>query len=292
MQKIVPFLWFDTEAEEAAQFYISLFKHSEMVETSYYSEGAPRPAGSVLVVNFDLEGQRFAAINAGPQFTPNPAISFFVTLEAEAEVDALWESLSEGGAVLMPLQSYDWSEKYGWLSDRYGVSWQLSLGKRGEVGQAIVPSLLFVGEQFGRAEEGITFYTDLFEDSSLTHLRHADAEQTSVQHAQFVLAGQTFMAMDSGLEHNFSFDEAVSLLVNCGTQGEVDHFWNALSAQSDAEQCGWLRDKFGISWQIVPTVLSELMQDSDPQKARRVTEALMAMKKLEIAGLQQAYDAA
>ena len=292
MQKIVPFLWFDTETEEAAQLYTSLFKNSSIVETSYYGEGTQRPAGSVLVVNFDLEGQRFGAINAGPQFTPNPAISFFVTLESEAEVDKLWKKLSEGGAVLMPLQSYDWSEKYGWLSDRYGVSWQLSLGKRSGVGQAIVPSLLFVGKQFGRAEEAVRFYTSLFEDSSLTHLMHADAEQTSLQHAQFVLAGQTFTAMDSGLEHDFSFNEAISLLVNCDTQEEVDHFWNALSAQPEAEQCGWLKDRFGVSWQIVPTVLSELMQDPDPQKARRVTEALMGMKKLEIAGLQQAYDAA
>lgn len=288
MQKIVPFLWFDNQAEEAAKFYTSLFKNSRILETSRYNEATPERAGQALVVSFDLEGQRFGAINGGPHFKFTPAISFYVTLEKEAEVDALWNKLLEHGSIMMPLQKYDWSEKYGWLQDRYGLTWQITLGKRDNI-EAIVPSMLFVGEQVGKAEEAMKLYTSLFEGSSLHHVMHIpkDEKQTKdlVLHAQFKLVGQTFTAMDSPIEHAFTFNEAVSFMVNCESQAEIDHFWNALSAVPEAEQCGWLKDKFGVSWQIVPTVLSKLMQGPN---AKRVTEALLKMKKLDIAALEQA----
>jgi predicted 3-demethylubiquinone-9 3-methyltransferase (glyoxalase superfamily) len=144
MQKIVPFLWFDTQAEEAANFYTSLFKNSKISEVSRYNEATPERTGQALVVAFDLEGQRFAALNGGPHFKFTPAISLYVTLESEAEVDALWTSLLEGGSALMPLQKYDWSEKYSWLQDRYGLTWQIALGKRGVRRQLFLPCSLRV----------------------------------------------------------------------------------------------------------------------------------------------------
>lgn len=287
MQKIVPFLWFDHQAEEAVTFYTSLFKDSSIDSVARYSEAGPGAAGGVMTMNFTLEGQKFTALNGGPVFTFNPGISFFVTLESQAEVTKLWQQLAEDGEVLMPFQGYDWSEKYGWLNDKYGVSWQISLGKPSDVSDAIVPSLLFVGEQFGKAEEALKLYTSLFEGSSITSI--ICAEET-VQHAQFKLAGQTFMAMDSNANHQFAFNEAVSFFVTCDSQEEVNHFWTALSAQPDAEQCGWLKDKFGISWQIIPKTLMELMGDPDREKASRVTKAMMDMKKIDIAGLKQAYE--
>jgi predicted 3-demethylubiquinone-9 3-methyltransferase (glyoxalase superfamily) len=189
---------------------------------------------------------------------------------------------------MMPLQAYDWSKKYGWLSDKYGVSWQISLGKLSDVGETtIVPSLMFVGEQCGHAEEALNLYTSLFEGSSVTGImRNGDA----VQHAQFKLAEQTFMVMDSEAQHNFAFNEAISFFVNCDTQEDVDHFWNALSAHPKAEQCGWLKDKFGVSWQIIPKTLLELMSDPDREKAARVTQAMLQMKKIDIAVLREAYE--
>jgi|FLYL01.1.fsa_nt_gi predicted 3-demethylubiquinone-9 3-methyltransferase (glyoxalase superfamily) len=296
MQKITPNLWFDDRAEEAAQFYTSLFEDSRVGQVTHYdkaaAEASGKPEGSVLTVDFMLAGQDFVALNGGPHFKFTPAISFFVTMESEAEVDALWEKLVEGGTVLMPLEAYPWSEKYGWLADRYGLSWQVSLGKRSDVGQAIVPSLLFVGEQHGKAEEAIRFYTSLFEGSSVRGILHygpgEHEPEGTVKHAQFVLAGQTFTAMDSSLAHDFSFNEAISFIVNCETQAEVDRFWNALSAVPEAEQCGWLKDAFGVSWQIVPTVLPKLLSDPDPEKSQRVMQAMLQMKKLDIATLQQA----
>jgi predicted 3-demethylubiquinone-9 3-methyltransferase (glyoxalase superfamily) len=153
MLKIRPFLWFDENAEEAAQFYVSIFKNSRILNVSHYSEGAPRPAGSVLTVDFQLEGQNFTALNGGPEYHFSEAISFFVNVESQAELDELWYKLSAGG------------------------------------------------------EEG---------------------------------------------------------------------------------QCGWLKDKFGLSWQIVPSNLGELMSNPDPVKAANVTAALMKMTKLDIAALQRA----
>lgn len=297
MQKIIPNLWFDDHAEEAVQFYTALFKGSAVGEITHYDKAAAaasgRPEGGVLTVDFRLAGQDFVALNGGSHFTFTPAISIFVTLESEAEVDALWGKLVEGGRVFMPFQSYDWSDKYGWLSDRYGLSWQVSLGKQRDVGQTIVPALLFVGEQHGKAEEAVRLYTSVFEDSGITGILHYGAgeheAEGTVQHAQFTLAGQTFMAMDSALQHDFTFSEAVSFIVNCNTQAEVDHFWEALSATPEAEQCGWLKDRFGVSWQIVPTVLPKLLGGPDQDKAQRVMQAMLQMKKLDIAALVRAY---
>lgn len=289
MQKIVPFLWFDNQAEEAVTFYASIFKNSEVTSTARYGKTHPQHSSKVMTVNFKLENQDFIALNGGPEFSFTPAISFFVTLETEADVDALWEKLAEGGTVLMPFQAYDWSEKYGWLNDKYGVSWQIGLGKKSDVGQTIVPSLLFVGEQCGKTEEAIGLYTSLFEGSSITGIRK-NPETATVQHVQFTLAGQTFMAMDSAETHNFSFNEAVSLFVNCDTQAEVDELWDKLTAEGEESQCGWLKDEYGVSWQIAPTELGKLMSDPDPEKAARVTQALMQMKKIEVGVLEQAYE--
>lgn len=285
MQKIAMCLWFNNQAEEAVQFYTSLFKNSGLGTTAYYGEGAPMPKGSVLTIDFRLENQDFIALNGGPHFTFNPSISFSVTLENEGELGTLWSKLSEGGSVLMPYQKYDWSEKYGWLSDKYGVSWQLGLGK---ANQTITPSMLFVGEQYGKAEEAMKLYTSLFNDSSITHLMHD--QHNAVQHAQFDLNGQTFTAIDNNHEHKFNFNEAVSFFILCDSQEEVDHFWNALSAHPQAEQCGWLKDKFGVSWQIVPKVLLELIRDPDEQKSQRVMQAMLQMKKIDSAELRRAYE--
>jgi len=154
MQRIVPFLWFDSNAEEAVNFYISIFKNSKILNIARYGDAGPGPKGTVMTMNFQLEGQDFMALNGGPYYAFSPAISFFVNCETQAEVDELWEKLTAGG--------------------------------------------------------------------------------------------------------------------------------------SDV-QCGWLRDKFGVSWQIIPRTLIELMQDKDPMKSQRVFKAMMGMIKIDIEGLKRAY---
>jgi predicted 3-demethylubiquinone-9 3-methyltransferase (glyoxalase superfamily) len=155
MQKITPFLWFDGKAEEAMNFYVSVFKNSKVGSVTRYGEAGPGPKGTVMSATFQLEGEEFFALNGGPQFSFTPAISFFVNCETQEEVDNLWEKLSEGGK---------------------------------------------------------------------------------------------------------------------------------------KDRCGWLKDKYGLSWQIIPTILGTLLRDKDARKAKRVMEAMMQMDKIDIAGLQQAYD--
>ena len=154
MQKITPYIWFDDQAEEAMNFYTSIFKHSKVVAVSRFGEAGPRPAGMVLTATFELEGQEFVALNGGPEYSFTPAISFFV---------------------------------------------------------------------------------------------------------------------------------------HCETQVEVDEMWDKLSADGEQGQCGWLKDKFGVSWQIVPNILGELLNDKDTEKSKRVMLAMLKMGKLDIASLQQAY---
>ena len=196
---------------------------------------------------------------------------------------------------MMPLDKYDWSEKYGWLQDRYGISWQISYGKLSDVGQKITPSLLFTGEKHGKAEAAVNFYTSLFDNSSIAGILKYTAGENEVEgtvkHAQFSLNKQVFMAMESSMPHAFVFNEAISFFVNCETQEEIDYFWNKLTADGGQESmCGWLKDKFGVSWQIIPPVLGKMMGDKDRAKARRAVQAMMQMKKIIIADLQKAYD--
>jgi predicted 3-demethylubiquinone-9 3-methyltransferase (glyoxalase superfamily) len=229
-------------------------------------------------------------LNGGPHFVLNPAISFFVVCETVEEVDSAWTKLIEGGSVLMPLDKYDWSEKYGWIQDKFGVNWQLSFGKTEDVGQKFTPTLMFTQHNAGNAEKAIQFYTSVFGNSSVRGILRYGANdedvEGTVKHAQFSLNKYVFMAMDSSMAHHFSFNEATSLVVECATQDEIDYYWEKLSAVPEAEQCGWLKDQFGVSWQIVPEVLEQLM--SDPARSERVVNAFLQMKKFDIEKLLNA----
>lgn len=292
-QKITPFLWFDGKAKEAATFYTSVFSNSKIVTMKPWPEGSPFPSDQIMNATFELNGQQFYAFDAGPMFKFNPSISFYVVCETMEETDSIWQKLAEGGNVMMSLDKYDWSEKYGWLQDRFGISWQVSFGKIGDVGEKFTPSFLFTGEQHGKAQAAINFYTSVFENSSISGiLKYGAGEQEpegTVKHAQFNINGQTFMVMDSSAPHNFKFNEAISFFVSCKTQEEVDHFWEKLSAGGSKSRCGWLKDPFGISWQIVPDALLKLISDPDRIKAKRVMNAMMKMDKLIIADLETAY---
>jgi len=190
----------------------------------------------------------------------------------------------------MELSSYPWSKKYGWVADRFGLSWQVNL-----VGssQKVSPLLMFVGKQSGKAEEAIRFYTSIFRNSSVATIekfgKGTPQPEGNVMHARFSLDAEEFMAMDGGLDHQFTFTEATSFFVSCKTQAEVDEFWEKLSTGGEKGQCGWLKDRYGVSWQIVPSRLGELLADKDPERVKRVTQAMLQMKKLDISQLEEAY---
>lgn len=298
-QKISPHLWFDQEAKEAAEFYCSVFPDSKITNLTVLHD---TPSGDSDVVAFELWGYSFMAISAGPLFKFNPSISFFVNFDpardkdAKQRLDAMWAKLSVGGTALMPLNTYPFSERYGWLQDKYGVSWQLILtNPEGEERPPIVPSLMFVGDVCGQAEEATDFYLSVFKDSKrgtiARYPKGMEPDQAgTLMFTDFQLLGQWFAAMDSAHEHAFAFNEAVSLMVSCETQAEIDYYWEKLSAVPEAEQCGWLKDKYGVSWQIVPAALNDLMGQGTPEQINRVTQAFLQMKKFDIETLKQAYE--
>ena len=287
-QRIKPCLWFNDEAEPAVAFYASIFEHSRIKGITRYGEAGARASGrqkgSVMIVEFELADREFMALNGGPHFKFTPALSFFMACETEQEIDSLWAKLSEGGTARMRLDKYPFAAKYGWCEDRYGVSWQMMLSSRK---QKISPALLFVKEQAGKAEEAMKFYAALFDDSKIEGIAR-DEKTGVILHARFSLAGQDFVAMESPIDHPFTFTPAVSFVVKCEEQQELDKVWNTLSAYKEAEQCGWLKDKFGISWQIVPAMMSKMMLELDSRKSERVMQAVLKMKKLDIQALMQA----
>ncbi len=277
-KQFYPCLWFDGKAGEAAAFYCSVFKNSKILQDT------------PMVVTFEIFGKKIMGLNGGPKFKINPSISLFVLLESVEETNAAWNKLVDGGSVLMPIDKYFWSERYGWVQDKYGMTWQVSVvNKAGDLPK-ITPSMLFTGTQFGKAEEAMKLYCSVFKNSSIPVLLHypeGDANAGKVMYSEFRLNGYDLIAMDGPGEHAYTFNEGVSLVVECDAQQEIDDYWNTLTANGGAESmCGWLKDPYGVSWQIVPSVLGQLM--SDPARAPRVVQAFMQMKKFDIAKLQEA----
>jgi predicted 3-demethylubiquinone-9 3-methyltransferase (glyoxalase superfamily) len=310
-QTIVPHLWFDEEAREAAEFYCGVFGASGSGITDVTTLRGT-PSGETEIVSFELAGHPFMAIGAGPGFRFNPSVSFFVNFDpldhgganeagrakAEQHLEAVWGQLADGGEVLMPLGAYPFSERYGWVQDRFGLSWQLILtDPAGEPRPFIFPALLFTGPVSGKAEEATEFYLSVFGNSRRGELARYPAgmepdEEGTIMYTDVMLEGCWFAAMDSAREHGFRFNEAISFMVYCDTQAEIDGYWEALSAVPGAEQCGWLKDRYGLSWQVVPRVMDEMMRRGTQEQVDRLTQAFLPMKKLEIRKLEEAFEGA
>ena len=288
-QIITPCLWFDGNAKEAAELYTSLFPDSQIKIISYFGkEGQEihkQEEGQVLTVNFTLHSQPVTILNGGPMYKLNPSVSLYVACQKAEEVDFIYKKLADGGMVMMQLGRYAWSERYAWISDRFGVSWQIALDA--VTSQKITPAFLFMGNHHPQADEAIKFYTSLFPGSAigsiLRYTKGGNEPEGSVQHGQFSLNGNGFMIMGNSMQHAFDFTEAFSFQVFCDSQEEIDYFWERLCEGGSQQQCGWLKDRFGLSWQIVPSALEELL--SDPSRAGKVTEAFLKMKKFILADL-------
>jgi predicted 3-demethylubiquinone-9 3-methyltransferase (glyoxalase superfamily) len=281
MQKITPHLWFDKAAKAAAEFYTSVFDNSKI---NFINLIPDTPSGDAEIVSFQIMGYDFMAISAGPFFKINPSISFHVRCRTVAEVDQIWKKLSQDGTVMMELGEYPFSKRYGWIQDKF---WQV-IYTEGDFTQRIMPALMFVGDVCGKAEEALGFCTSVFKNAKSEVLaRYEKGEEPdkegTVKYAHFILDGQEFGAMDSAWTHEFSFNEGVSFIVNCKDQKEIDHFWEKLSAVPEAEQCGWIKDKFGVSWQIIPANMGELI-GKNPEKT---TPVMLQMKKIIIADLEK-----
>ncbi|HSX34680.1 MAG TPA: VOC family protein, partial [Candidatus Saccharimonadales bacterium] len=157
------------------------------------------------------------------------------------------------------------------------------------------PSLMFVGDVTGKTEEATDFYLSVFKNSARGTIARYPAgvepeKEGTVMFTDFQLENQWFAAMDSASMHEFTFTEAISLLVHCDTQEEIDYYWEKLSAVPESEQCGWLKDKYGVSWQIAPSNMGAMMEKATPEQMERFTKAFLQMKKFDIAKLQDAYN--
>jgi predicted 3-demethylubiquinone-9 3-methyltransferase (glyoxalase superfamily) len=304
-QKITPSLWFAHNAEEAVTFYSSVFRNGKVNATTRYPDAGKEihgmEPGSVLTIDWEIEGHRFIAMNAGPVFTFTPAISFMVNFDpsqdgdARERIDDVWEQLALGGEVLMAIGEYPFSKRYGWIKDKFGVSWQLILtNPEGEPRPRIIPTLMYAGDVAGKAEEAIGLYTKVFKDASVGMMARYPAgsepdKEGTLMFADFRLEGQWFAAMDSARAHDFTFNEAISLMIECDSQEEIDHYWQ-LSAVKEAEQCGWLKDAFGVSWQVAPRGMDAMLNDPDKEKANRAMGAMMQMKKIDMDAIKAAYE--
>lgn len=283
---IFPCLWFDEESKEAAEFYCQVFDGKITADTP-------------VVMNIELFGQKLMLLNGGPHFKTNPSVSFMVICSTEDEVQKYWDKLIDEGMAFMALDSYSWSKKYGWVQDKYGVTWQLFLGDK-LVSQKIVPTMMFIHQNNGKAMEAMEFYTKTFPNSNIGNiLRYGDGGEghpisepaENIQHAQFTIDGYSFYCMDNSYDHQFDFNEGISIVIMTDDQAETDHLWNTLISDGGRESmCGWLKDRYGLSWQIVPKRLIELMNDSDPSKAQKVVQAMMKMQKIVIQELEEAYN--
>ncbi len=291
MQKIIPHFWYDKEAKEATALYVSLFPNSKIQNIKTLKD---TPSGDCDMVSFNLAGQDFMAISAGPYFKLNPSISLFAVFDTEAEIEAVWNKLMEGGKALMPYDTYPWAQKYGWLQDKFGLSWQLSMSENHKMEQKITPLLMFTQHKAGMAKAAMEEYVKIFPNSNIQMMAQYEKgegdKEEFIKHARFILSGQNFMAMDSSGPHEFIFNEAVSFIVKCDTQEEIDYYWEKLSAVPESEQCGWLKDKYGVSWQITPTAMDRMMASGDAEAIARVTQAFLKMKKFDIATLEAAYE--
>lgn len=295
-QKITPFFWLDGTAEPAARFHTELFG-GDIARLGRYTEAGTeihgQQDGTVMVAEYDILGYRLALLNGGPHFRPSPAVSLFVQLPDRSEVERIWKGLTDGGEVLMPFDSYDWSPAYGWCNDRFGISWQISQDPEGRAAQPITPMLTFTRKVCGRAKEALEFYARVFPNSKVEftfpYPDGAKEPAGSILHGQASLSGERVMAMDTGLDHPFGFDEGVSLTVNCSDQAEVDYFWEELVADGGSHsQCGWLKDRFGFSWQVVPRPVTDILAGSDRQAAARAMAAVMGMTRIDIATVELA----
>lgn len=283
---IFPCLWYDGDAKESADFYCKVFEGKITADTP-------------VVMNIEIFGQKLMLLNGGPHFTKNASVSFLVICDTEDEVQKYWDQLLEGGIALMPLDSYSWSKKYGWVQDKYGVSWQIFLGEKAS-DQKVIPTLMFIHENNGKAMQAMELYTRIFPNSKIGNiLRYGEGSEghpiaepaENIQHAHFEIDGYSFFCMDNSYDHQFDFNEGISMVVMTDDQKQTDLYWNFLISDGGRESmCGWLKDKYGFSWQIVPKRLIQLMSDQDQEKAQKVVQAMMKMQKIIIADLEAAYN--
>jgi predicted 3-demethylubiquinone-9 3-methyltransferase (glyoxalase superfamily) len=292
MKRITPFLWFEKDMNAVVNYYASIFPS---VTTSAESELENTPSGNVQTKSIFIYGTQLDLMTAGPYLPFNPTVSFIINCDSPEEAEDLWNKITKDGKELMPLGSYDFASKYGWAADKYGVSWQVICMNGEKPSEKVVSTLMFCGDVCGRAAEAMNFYTSIFKNSEISYVSEYDGSEpvddarAKTKHAGFALDGVPFSVLDSGKISPLTFNQAISFVVYCKDQEEIDYYYEKLSYSGNEVQCGWLNDKFGVPWQIVPTRMTEMLSKGTKEQIARVTEAFMKMKKFDLKILEDAF---
>lgn len=288
LDKIVPHLWFENEAKEAAEFYLSIFENSKIL-LSTVIRGTP--SGNSEFIILSLEGRQFMFISAGKSgFSFNGTVSFSICCSSIEEVEYYYNKLAV--KEIMKLDSYHFSEKYAWVVDKYGVHWQMVYLKDVQIKDKIIPSVLFSGSNTGKAKEALQYYKDIFKvETEPLIILYGDREPERadmVSYSEINLLGKSFSLMDTCPKLDIEFNESISFLINCDTQEEIDYYWDKLSAIE--QECGWVKDKFNFSWQIYPVLMDHIYSKGTDEQIERVIQAIMKMKKFIIADVEKAFN--
>lgn len=269
---IYPCLLFENQAKEAADFYMDTFHNGKIVlEVAEF-------------ILFEIEGLRFKAINTShPEHYSNPAVSFIVSFTNEEEIEKVWKKLKVGGIIILPLDAYEWSPKYAWLQDQFGISWHLiQSDSPASIHQKISPMFLFGEDNLGRAETASNFYLEVFKNSNRDPIERYEEDEFKdlVKQAPIYLNDYLIRVMDSSMEQPFDFSPGISLVVECETQKEIDYYWNAFAFGGQIGEAGWVKDKFGLWWQIVPKKLNEWI--ANPSINQKIVSELKQMTKIDL----------
>lgn len=287
--KFAPCLWVDNQVEEMTELYTKVFENGKPLKTLYFLEDAHGKIGDILTQSVQLANQEFILLNGGPEFKATPSISYMVTCTSETQLQVLWQELSEGGKLLMNLAIYPEVGQFGWLEDRFGISWQFSLDQSSS-SQKITPCFMFSGEQYGNASSAVAEWIEVFQSGEI--LEHYSNEDSTTKLSKFTLHQQEFMVMDSAVDHGFTFSLANSFYVYCENQKEIDRLWTAITSKGTEMPCGWMGDRFGVAWQTVTRDMNTMLDRKNLTKALAVTQAVYGMMKIDSEELRRIYNEA
>lgn len=246
---------------------------------------------TTMVISIEIEGQKLMFLNGGPQFRPNQTLSLMLMCDSHEEVQNYYHRLSENGKVMMEIDTYPWSEKYAWVEDQFGISWQLFFTSE-KAKQKFSPTMMFTGNNAGKCRQAIRFYTEIFPNSNIESIMEYQEGQGepagNIAHSQFQIDDYTMMAMDSSHDHNAQFSEGISMVIMTDSQEETDFYWSKLTENGEESRCGWLKDQYGFSWQITPKRLIELTNTDHPETNRKAFDAMLKMKKIIIKDIENA----
>lgn len=268
---LFPCIWHNHTAHEASDYYLKIFPNaSETIQGG-------------LITKLEIGDQSLLLLNGGNDFTPNSTISLFYYAPSAEEAKKIFDQLKEGGKVMMDFGPYDFAKLYAFVEDKYHTSWQIYWGDyRGNNATC----LMFTDEIEGKANNAIQYYLSVFKNSRL--LSKELYPESTGKRAGYVMFSEIQIdnfhlnLMDSGVDQSIRFTEGNSIVVECNDQEEIDHYWYHLSKDGEEQMCGWCKDQFGISWQIIPKQLFNYLQTP------AAVEAFMSMKKINIEQLLNA----